>query len=157
MAGECVCSPVVKRRREHSESRDGGKYDDVVATAMEVSSAYGVLWEYFGPKTSAFSRARELLLKASCISYYVGVCKCPSDRFLYRSSSHMLSYQQMHVVSVGTNLGEHEKDIIKKLEGVRTDARCDNKTGGGEFCHKKSIKFLYVCVRTHQPQLLTRV
>ena len=42
---ECVCSPVVKRRRERSESSDSGEYDDVVVTAMEVSSAYGVLWE----------------------------------------------------------------------------------------------------------------
>ena len=154
LSWECVCEDYArskasaKRRRTQREAADSDSevcYEDVIQNAQEITTQYGVVWDWFGSKDTALRQAVLLATQASTLAFYVGVSKEPAIRFYERSSAHCIKYQVMHPLAVGKKMGELETEVIRACREAAS-ARCDNKGGGGEMCHPESVKFLYICL-----------
>ena len=147
---ECVCDASGAKRRRCSFESDSDSqvcYDDVVEDAKARQAEYGVQWHLFRSKAEAIDQAVILVTRASLFAFYVGVARCPAERFYEHNSAHCKVYQKMFVLCVGKKMGVLEKKVIKACRDSR-GAACDNKSEGGERANDESIKFLYVCVRT---------
>ena len=53
---------------------------------------------------------------------------------------------------MGKNMGKLEKEVLAGCKECLGSSVCDNKSDGGEKVHAKSVRFLYVCVRTSSDQ-----
>ena len=113
----------------------------------------GVLWGSYQIEHSpeaVLGAAKEIAARADVLSFYVGVCKSPVQRFYEKPRAewvpHMERFHAMYMLSLGRHMGELEKNLIRECRSVASQ-KCLNKSGGGEGIHRKSIRFCYVAVR----------
>ena len=96
------------------------------------------------------SEAKDLADSADTKAFYVGVCKSPSERFFEKPVPervpHMARLHAMYVLSLGRNMGELEKEVIRECRAVASE-KCLNKSRGGEGIHRKSVRLCYIAVR----------
>ena len=145
-----------KRARSLSES-SGQSYEDVIANAINDCEQYGVQWEHFekgtgrerrAQRVEAFRTIKALVVLPNISNWYVGEAINPARRFHEDPGPHCLKYHVLYPLWIGTNMGKHERNLLRVLrEGNIAQGKCDNLGPGGEHVSANSVCFMYCCIR----------
>ena len=132
-----------KRRQQRSEESSTEEtedaHEDLLAAAQRDSEQWrqrsGVVWG--GYKTGAnpeavMEAAKKIAVRADVLSFYVGVCKSPAQRFYEKPTvewvPHMERFHAMYMLSLSRDMGELEKQLIRACRSVASH-KCLNKSG----------------------------
>ena len=130
-----------------SESSSDDNYEDLVEEAKGECVKFGVSFEDFTPsEKGAFQMAVSEVTRDDVVSYYVGVCKSPCQRFYREPAPHKTCFDELRVLMVGKHMGFFERKLIQELRR-ECPSKMRNKGSGGEGIHERSIGFLYIALK----------
>ena len=147
----------MSRARSRSRSSSSGSaqsYEDVIADAVQEEARYGVSWDHFrrgaerADRQASFRTIKQIVEAQEVLKYYVGVCKSPAHRFFKEPRPHKMRFDQPYPLLVGKGMGQVERNILEVLrKGEVQLHKLENIGPGGEGVHRRSIRFLYLCVK----------
>ena len=129
------------------------RFDDVVAGEIDEAAQFGVSWQHFvkGEEVENRKMAWRTILKFAeseeTRRFYIGVCKSPAHRFFKKPAPHKFKFDVLYPLLVGRDMGKVEKNMLQVIrKGQVALGKLENVGPGGEGVHRKSIRFLYLCV-----------
>ncbi len=129
-------------------------YEDIIAQATTELDKYGVSWKFFDrgntreKRIASWRAIKDAVRSSEVQAYYIGVCKSPARRFFEEPAPHKFKYDVLYPLLIGKDMGKVERNFLEVLvKGEICTSKLRNKSKGGEGSHRKSVRFLYVCIK----------